>query len=350
MATLASQVLTPFLREINKLGPEMEAEARREVSAQLGEMGIAIEAVESFQLRIPHDVAITLLSVTAELTRDRGVAQRAAANFELGDFEPYDYVCRHCATLGESVVASRDYLPLMHDGIEAELLTQGDQTLWRNRLRHGLQPSPEINEFLMSSLLTSARRNTGLPLGANVTFMHAAPSHARELEEFFAGSVTFDAPYNSFLMPTAALAIPLLEPDLVLGRVLRRHADDCMRLLPARRPITHAVTELVVADLDGAGAVLKTIAKRMHMSESTLRRRLSEEGRTFSDVAEEARLQSARQLLIDPQVPLAEVGQRLGFAHAPAFHRAFKRWTGMTPAQYRSHASDNLVTRFLSPL
>lgn len=352
MATMASQLLTPFLRELQKAGPEIESQARHEAAELFARMGLTIEDVEAFQLRLPHDVAIALLATLAELTGDSAFSLRAAESSELGDFEPYDYVCRHSANLGDSIRAARDYLPLMHDGIDAELIVLDDETtLWRNRLMHGLEPSPAINEFTMGSLMAAARRYTGLPLLATeVTLMHSRPPHADQLEAFFGSPVRFDASHNGFLMLSVGMDLPLPGADLVLGKVLRRHADDLLRTLPARRPVTHAVTDLIARELEHAGPGLKNVARLMHMSESTLRRRLSDEGRTHSEIVDAAREQLARRYLGDPAISLTEVGQRLGFAHPPAFHRAFKRWTGMTPSQYRSQAATSSFARFLKPV
>lgn len=348
LATMASRILTPFLRELRNTPGDLEGRARHEVSELFVRMGLTMEDAESFDVRLPHEVGIALQEVLAEVTGDTALALRAAASFELGDFEPYDYLCRHCANLGDSIRAARDYMPLIHDGIESELVIEGDVTYWRNRLAPGLTPSGTINEFATVTLMASARRNTGLPLlAAEVTLMHARPPHAEQLEAYFGSPVRFGAADNGFVMPTVGLDLPLPGSDLVLGRVLRRHADELMRSLPARRPFTHTVTNLIVRELERSGPALKNIASLMHMSESTLRRRLAEEGRTHSEIVDAAREQLARRFLDDTQLSLSDVAQRLGFGHAPAFHRAFKRWTGLTPAQYRSQSAPNSVAAFL---
>ena len=72
-----------------------------------------------------------------------------------------------------------------------------------------------------------------------------------------------------------------------------------------------------------------------HMSARTLQRRLEEEQTRFTEVLDRARLDLARRLLADPALPLADVAFRLGFADLAAFSRAFKRWTGKPPGQWR---------------
>jgi AraC-like DNA-binding protein len=345
---MASQTLTPFLRELHNMPGDLEGRARHEASEVFVRMGLTMDDVESFHVRLPHEVGVALLAMLTEVTGDTALALRAAARFELGDFEPYDYLCRHSANLGDSIRAARDYMPLVHDGIDSELVIEGDVTSWRNRLVPGLTPSPAINEFTTASLMASARRNTGLPLvAAEVTLMHSRPPHADQIAEYFGSPVRFDAADNGFVMPTVGLELPLPGADLVLGRVLRRHADDLLRSLPARLPFTHSVTNLIVRELELSGPALKNIAHLMRMSQSTLRRRLAEEGRTHSEIVDAAREHLARRYLENGHASLSDVAQRLGFAHPPAFHRAFKRWTGMTPAQYRSQGVSSTVSSFL---
>ncbi|HMK72490.1 MAG TPA: helix-turn-helix transcriptional regulator, partial [Myxococcaceae bacterium] len=79
-----------------------------------------------------------------------------------------------------------------------------------------------------------------------------------------------------------------------------------------------------------------SIAKLMGMSERTLQRRLSDEGTTFNKLLEEARRSVAIGYLADRNLAAYEVSFLLGYAEPATFFRAFKRWTGKTPQQYRA--------------
>ncbi len=82
------------------------------------------------------------------------------------------------------------------------------------------------------------------------------------------------------------------------------------------------------------------IAGQLGMHERTLNRRLREEGTTFRRELEEIRYEVARQLLADSNMPLLKIATALNYADATAFSRAFKRWSGSTPAQWRSRHTD----------
>ena len=77
------------------------------------------------------------------------------------------------------------------------------------------------------------------------------------------------------------------------------------------------------------------IAEKLHMSPRSLQRRLHSEGTSFAELLSELRRDLALRYLRDQRIAIAEVGFLLGFLDVSAFHRAFKRWTGSTPAEYQ---------------
>ena len=92
---------------------------------------------------------------------------------------------------------------------------------------------------------------------------------------------------------------------------------------------------LIARDLAGGDASIDQVAKALSLSPRTLGRRLEEEGTTFKDVREDLRRRLALQYVGGQDLGLSEIAFLLGFSDAAAFHRAFKRWTGQTPLEYR---------------
>ena len=94
----------------------------------------------------------------------------------------------------------------------------------------------------------------------------------------------------------------------------------------------------VLAGLPEREPVVATIAARLHMSARSLQRRLQSEGTSFAEVLSDLRRDMALRYLQDQRISIGEVAFLLGFLDVTAFHRAFKRWTGSTPAEYRRSA------------
>ena len=85
------------------------------------------------------------------------------------------------------------------------------------------------------------------------------------------------------------------------------------------------------------------------MSERTLRRRLTREGVQLRELVEQTRREQACRYLTTSNLSVSEIAYRLGFAHPPAFHRAFRRWLGVSPLQYRrEHAASRVYRYFAS--
>lgn len=87
--------------------------------------------------------------------------------------------------------------------------------------------------------------------------------------------------------------------------------------------------------MDRGTVQAEAIARRLNMSRYTLYRRLRRENQSFASVLEEVRRQAAQVYLAGTRIPLSDIALRLGFSEQSAFSRAFRRWTGVSPLQYR---------------
>lgn len=121
-----------------------------------------------------------------------------------------------------------------------------------------------------------------------------------------------------------------------MAEVLARNAGMVLSamasVLTARGQVHDAIVALLPRELPGTTAVARALA----MSTRTLRRRFAADGLTFEGVPDQVVEAIARERLRDPLQSIAQVAYVLGFSEVRAFHRAFVRWTGITPGQFRS--------------
>ena len=140
-----------------------------------------------------------------------------------------------------------------------------------------------------------------------------------------------------FALEQLGMELPKADPQL--GALLARFAQDALARRSGQEPAPlDQVHQLIAEALQQGLPTLGQIARRMAVSERTLRRRLEEQGTTFRAVLDETRARISRSYVSDRRLPLSEVAFLLGFSEPSAFHRAFKRWTGSTPAAFRSRA------------
>jgi AraC-like DNA-binding protein len=167
-----------------------------------------------------------------------------------------------------------------------------------------------------------------------VAFEHAPPADVREHRRIFACPVTFGADRNEMVFPAAALDLPHARPDPALFALLERYAKGLIDRLPGATTLSARVAEALVPRLPGTPTV-ETVARALRLSARSLQRYLKEEGTTFATVHDGVRRRHSEVALRDRRRSIAEVARSMGFADQSAFHKAFVRWTGMTPGAYR---------------
>lgn len=117
--------------------------------------------------------------------------------------------------------------------------------------------------------------------------------------------------------------------------MLREHARSLVRRDSTATEFLEAVHATVASFLCRGEPVLAKIAARLALSPRTLQRRLGERGLSLRRLVEDVRRERCASLLADTHITMAEVAFELGFTEPSPFYRAFKRWTGMTPSQFR---------------
>jgi AraC-like DNA-binding protein len=131
--------------------------------------------------------------------------------------------------------------------------------------------------------------------------------------------------------------LPLRGADADLARILEAHA----RAILSREQETAAqLRDRVGGCLLHAPARADAVAAMLGLSERSLRRRLAAEGTSFGDVVAEQRSRTALHLLADPGLRLPDIADRLGYATAASFGRAFRRWYGVSPRAYTTAVTE----------
>src|SRR5690554_1160049 len=104
----------------------------------------------------------------------------------------------------------------------------------------------------------------------------------------------------------------------------------------ARVSLGNRVSSLISIQLARGKVGVEVVASQLHMSRYTLHKKLKREGLTFARLLEDVRRKQALTYMQDKTKPLVEIAEQLGFSELSAFSRAFKRWMGTSPAEYRS--------------
>jgi AraC-like DNA-binding protein len=171
---------------------------------------------------------------------------------------------------------------------------------------------------------------------ARVEFEHVAPPYEAEYARLFESAQRFKQPATRILFSRELLDVPQLHQDAEMYSVLEAQAQRRITRLAREASYSDRVFEYLLERAAPDRRDMSAAAREVGLSIRSLRRRLSDEGGSFNDIAEKALAARAKRFLCDEGRSLDEAAYLLGFSERSAFCRAFKRWTGTTPAQYRS--------------
>lgn len=305
----------------------------------LPDVGLDAAQYANPDTRIPHRLAIDLLNASVASSGDSTLGLRAAELIEPGDFDVLEYAARSSATLRESIQCIARYTRLMHDAAEVTLEETRDLAILRYRVTDGVPQPPATNDFVTSVLVRHGWQYAGRkePL-REIQFTHAPTSYLLEYARIFDTKITFGAPRNAIVVSRAWLDTPLVRANPRVSAAFERQVRHLLGKLQENHSIAGRVRELLFAQLSHGDTSMESVARKLAMSVATLRRRLAEEHVSFSEIVDGLREELARRYLSEQEQATSEVAFLLGFSDVVAFHKAFRRWTGMTPAEFRKRA------------
>jgi AraC-like DNA-binding protein len=224
---------------------------------------------------------------------------------------------------------------LLTDALDYRLELDGDRALVRLDSKVPLPRAAADYQASMTHTLQLGPSAALIP-GLEWWFQHDRPSDTSEYERTFApAAVRFSAPAFGYVFDKSFLKLPLPQADANLNQIVRKHAELLLAELPRTRNLTEAVRELIVKELASGQPTAAQVAVRLRMNQRTLARRLQSEGTTFSALFDDLRRGLALRYLLRSDLRISEVVFLLGFSEVATFYRAFRRWTGQTPVEYR---------------
>jgi AraC-like DNA-binding protein len=303
----------------------------------LSELGVGLAAFGDPDTRLPRSAVMSTLERAVELTGDPALGIKAGQIIDPGDFDALEYAARSRPNLGEAIGVMDRYLRVMIDLVDVSLVEEGEFALWQWRPADGAILPPAANDYVIASALTFSHRNTSSsPPPVAVRLMHSRTSYAAECEGAFGAPVTFGAPANTIVMQRSRLEAPMIQANPAVAQAFQLQVERIVDKLRVRDGLVGRVREGLAAELRAGPASMTQTARRLGMGTATLRRRLEDEETTFRTIVDDLRRELAERHLAEASPTVSEIAFLLGFSDVRAFAKAFRRWTGRAPSEYRA--------------
>ncbi|BFM17355.1 AraC family transcriptional regulator [Maricurvus nonylphenolicus] len=263
--------------------------------------------------------------------------------FEFGqDIEPdrwgvLGYIAYTASTLAEAQGSQRKYQSLVGNLGTPTTEPQGEQLLLRWIPSYPC--SHHTAEEILTGWIALSRKLAIEPTHVDaVYFSHGCQGDIEKYQRYFDCDLQFGHDFNGILINKAVLDVPLGKSNQDIHRLLCEQAEQQISKLVEQLPI-ETITQFISNQLPLGVPDINDAASSLHMSVRTLQRKLAEHELSFSGLVDSIRQDLAIRYLTDTDTKAIYISQMLGFSEQSAFQRAFKRWTGQTPKQYREQLS-----------
>lgn len=226
---------------------------------------------------------------------------------------------------------------LVNEAVQLTRVLEGDQVRLVWQVPDPAHYCVADMERTLSAALTRARHFIHPDLAiSQLTLAHEAPAHVAHYQRIFRCPIVFCAGEVSVAFAARYLDAPLPHRNPHVHSALLGHVNRLVKQLRPQPTTAQRVRRAIARQLPRTPDADR-VAKALNMSRQTLYRKLKKEGEGFQQLAESVRQQRGLRLVAEGRYALSEIAFLLGFSELSAFSRAFKRWTGESPAHYRRH-------------
>lgn len=270
------------------------------------------------------------------LTGDEELGMKLGMHLDIVSLGIFGYALMTSETLSDAVNLLLRYNQALLPSITINLEAKGRSIDLTGR---GSHLPTYLERFyldtLFAALATNLRTLTGIdrvPFRLKLDYGSVRDKSA--YYSVFGPSVEFKAGASTMSFDEQTLLLPILSSNPFAQDIFQRECDRIIASDNHLGMVSERVKQILIsASLDFPSTAV--VANKLHMSESTLQRRLAKEGCKFQQLLDQERYHLALEYLQGTHLPVTEVALLLGYSSAANFRRSFKRWSGVTPAEIR---------------
>ena len=249
-------------------------------------------------------------------------------------------LARNAPTVGRALEDLEEFFILQDSGAVPHVSERGGSATFAYSIyATGLRNADQIYDLALAAMLNVMRQLCGAGWRADAALLpRGRPDNIRPYREALQAPLRFDAMQAGLQFPSRWLQRPIAGADPLLHRLLEDRASlDRSQVSPF---LHNDVRRAIRALLTTGECCREAVARRLNMHPRTLVRRLNETGTTYQALLDDMRAQIAKQLLHDTRSPVSRIAASLGFGDPTVFTRSFRRWTGLSPREFRAALPD----------
>ncbi|MGY0570050.1 AraC family transcriptional regulator ligand-binding domain-containing protein [Bradyrhizobium sp. RDM12] len=329
-------------------------EAGIKADGLLSKAGLTVKQIEDRKARLSVQSQIRFLELGAEALQDDSLGFHLAQNFDLREIGLLYYVAASSGTIAEAFSKAERYCRLANEGISLRFVPK-DMTI---TLRYvGVQRRSDRHqiEFWLTSIIRMNRALTNRRLvPSRLKAVHRRRTTPAEVRSFLGCEIEFGSDVDEIAFSQSVGPMPIESADHHLNDLLVTYCEEALAHRKSGAVLLRSSVEnAIVPLLPHREARAEEIARRLGMSHRTLARRLASEGLTFTDILDELKTDLAKSYMKKDELSISQTAWLLGYGEVSAFTHAFRRWTGLTPRQWRAadhpEPADDVKTRSPRP-
>jgi AraC-like DNA-binding protein len=321
--TQPAATLRVFVTALGQLGYNTDA--------LLAASGVRTAELDDPDGRVP---CTSIPAVICEAMRTRplkNLGMKVASKTPIGAFQLLDYLIVTCENVGEGMQQLSRYLRLSEAPFSVEI---HDADVPVRVVYLGIEDAFTA-EFEVALAMLHLRREAEPGLRAEYASFRHTPDDVTEIEQTLGCPLSTQAAWVGLAFSRQAWQLPLRRRDPVLHSILYRNAEELAARFPETDTVVAELRRLLISHIAHGDSDIELIARSMATSVRSLQRRLAAAGTSYQEVLDSTRREAAGRHLTDRVLSISEVGYLLGYSEPASFHRAFRRWYGTTPQEFR---------------